>query len=90
MLDPREIRENSSFIEEGLSRRGLKVDLNSLKSNSKRLKELEQKRSKLQEEANAIGKEVGKKIKAGNANNARNSNTQAIHCPRINIWDCLE
>ena len=55
MLDPREIRENTSFIEEGLNRRGLKVDLTSLRSHSKRLKELEQKRSKLQADANAIG-----------------------------------
>ena len=65
MLDPREIRENSTFIEEGLSRRGLKVDLNSLTCNSKRLKELEQQRSKLQAEGNVIGKEVGKKIRMG-------------------------
>ncbi len=65
MLDPREIRENATFIEEGLSRRGLKVNLNSLIGHSKRLKELEQKRSKLQAEGNAIGKEVGNKIRNG-------------------------
>ena len=65
MLNPREIRENSSFIEEGLNRRGLKVNLDSLKNNSKKLKELEQERCKLQSEGNLIGKEVGNKIRAG-------------------------
>ena len=70
MLDPREIRENSTFIEEGLSRRGLKVDLNSLRSQSKRLKELEQQRSRLQAQGNAIGKEVGKKIRTGSEPNS--------------------
>ena len=70
MLDPREIRENSTFIEEGLSRRGLKVDLTSLRSQSKRLKELEQQRSRLQAQGNAIGKEVGKKIRTGSEPNS--------------------
>ncbi len=65
MLNPREIRENSSFIEEGLNRRGLKVNLDLLKAHSKKLKELEQQRSNLQAEGNAVGKEVGKQIKAG-------------------------
>ncbi len=70
MLNPREIRENSSFIEEGLNRRGLAVNLNSLKSNSKKLKELELERSNLQAEGNRIGKEVGLKIRAGNKANS--------------------
>ena len=70
MLDPREIRENSTFLEEGLSRRGLKVDLTSLRSQSKRLKELEQQRSRLQAQGNAIGKEVGKKIRTGSEPNS--------------------
>ncbi len=65
MLDPREIRENSSFIEKGLGRRGLKVDLTSLRNHSKRLKELENQRTKLQAEGNSIGKEVGVKIRTG-------------------------
>lgn len=70
MLDPREIRENSTFIEEGLSRRGLEVDLNSLRSQSKKLKELEQQRSILQAQGNSIGKEVGKRIRTGSKSNS--------------------
>ncbi|KGG16366.1 MULTISPECIES: serine--tRNA ligase [unclassified Prochlorococcus] len=70
MLDPREIRENTAFVEQGLSRRGLKVDLTSLKIASENLIQLEKQRSELQAEGNLIGKEVGQKIKSGEMANS--------------------
>ncbi len=65
MLDQRQVRENPALIQEGLKRRGLKINLNSLKKQIELLKEIEQKRNQLQAEGNEIGKEVGKKIKSG-------------------------
>ena len=62
MLDLRQVRENPTLIEKGLLRRGLRVDLTSLKNDCQKLKKLEQQRSELQSEGNIIGKEVGQKI----------------------------
>ncbi len=66
MLDQRLIRENPTLIEEGLNRRGIKVDLKPLQLNSNELKNIEESRSKLQGKGNQIGREVGQKIKNGN------------------------
>ena len=65
MLDQRQIRENPTLIEEGLSRRGLNIDLSTLKLKSQEHKEIEKERTQLQAEGNSIGKEVGEKIKSG-------------------------
>ncbi len=65
MLDHRQVRENPTLIEKGLIRRGIKVDLTSLKLDSQKLNQIEQQRNQLQAEGNEVGKEVGKKIKDG-------------------------
>ncbi len=65
MIDQRLLRDNPSLIAEGLKSRGMNVDLASLQQFCKDLKELEEKRNSLQAEGNAIGKEVGQKIKQG-------------------------
>jgi len=70
VLDLRQVRENPTLIEKGLLRRGLKVELTSLKKDCERLKKLEQQRSKLQSEGNIIGKEVGQKIRTGSEPNS--------------------
>ncbi len=71
MLDLRQVVEVPTLIEEGLLRRGLKVDLTSLKNDGERLKKLQQLRSKLQSEGNSIGKEVGQKIRTGSEPNSK-------------------
>ena len=65
MIDLRLLRENPSLIEEGLKRRGIALDLRPLQKSSKKLKEIEEKRSQIQAKGNSIGKEVGLKIKRG-------------------------
>ncbi len=65
VIDQRLIRENPKAIEEGLKRRGMKLDLGPLQVNSQKLRDLEESRSKLQSKGNAIGKLVGQKIKTG-------------------------
>ena len=65
MIDLRLLRENPKLIEEGLKSRGMNVDLGPLQQFCKDLKELEEKRNSLQAQGNAIGKEVGQKIKKG-------------------------
>ena len=65
MIDQRLLRENPNLIEEGLKSRGMNVDLGPLQQFCKDLKELEEKRNSLQAQGNAIGKEVGQKIKKG-------------------------
>ena len=65
MLDQKLIRENPTLIEEGLNRRGLKVDLTSLHEKSIELKNIEGSRSNLQAKGKNIGKEVGQKINNG-------------------------
>ncbi len=71
MLDLRQVRENPTLIEEGLLRRGLTIDLTSLKEDSERLKEIEQQRNQLQSEGNLVGKEVGQKIRSGSEPNSK-------------------
>jgi len=65
VIDLRLLRENPKLIEEGLKSRGMNVDLGPLQQFCKYLKELEEKRNSLQAQGNAIGKEVGQKIKKG-------------------------
>jgi len=65
VIDQRLLRENPNVIEEGLKSRGMNVDLGPLQKLCKDLKELEEKRNSLQAQGNAIGKEVGQKIKKG-------------------------
>ncbi len=71
MLDLRQLRENPTLIEEGLLKRGLKVDLTSLKKDIEKLRNLEQQRSELQSEGNLIGKEVGQQIRNGSKPNSK-------------------
>ena len=70
MIDQRLLRENPDLIEEGLKSRGMSVDLAPLQKFCNDLKELEEKRNKLQAHGNSIGKEVGKKIKDGLSRNS--------------------
>ncbi len=65
MIDQRLLRENPNLIAEGLKSRGMDVDLEPLQKFCKDLKVLEEKRNSLQAQGNAIGKEVGQKIKQG-------------------------
>ena len=65
MLDKRLLRENPTLIAEGLKRRGSNFDLSPLKLKSQKLRDIETSRSNLQAKGNAIGKDVGQKIKAG-------------------------
>ena len=65
MIDQRLLRENPNLIAEGLKSRGIDIDLGALQTYCKGLKELEEKRNSLQAQGNAIGKEVGQKIKQG-------------------------
>jgi len=65
VIDQRLLRENPKLIEEGLKSRGMNIDLGPLQIFCKDLKELEEKRNSLQAQGNAIGKEVGQKIKKG-------------------------
>jgi len=65
VIDQRLLRENPNLISEGLKSRGIDVDLGPLQKSCKNLKELEEKRNSLQAQGNAIGKEVGQKIKTG-------------------------
>ena len=70
MIDQRLLRENPNLIAEGLKSRGMDVDLAPLQKFCKDLKELEEKRNKLQAQGNSIGKEVGQKIKKGLSQNS--------------------
>ena len=65
MLDQRLFRENPNHIIKGLERRGIYIDITSLKEHTDKLKELENTRNELQAKSNSIGKEVGRKIKSG-------------------------
>ena len=65
VLDHRLIRENPTLIEEGLARRGMKLNFKTLQNDCKKLRDLEESRNKFQAEGNQIGKEVGNKIKNG-------------------------
>jgi len=65
VIDQRILRENPKLIEEGLKLRGMNIDLDPLHKYCKDLRELEEKRNRLQAQGNSIGKEVGQKIKEG-------------------------
>ncbi|WP_216903413.1 serine--tRNA ligase [Synechococcus sp. CCY 9618] len=65
MLDQRLLRDNPAQIVEGLSRRGMDVDLEGSQQLAQRARDLEQQRSELQAEGNRIGRQVGERIKAG-------------------------
>ena len=65
MIDQKLLRENPNLISEGLKSRGMDVDLKPLQNFLKDLNDLEEKRNSLQAQGNAIGKEVGQKIKQG-------------------------
>ena len=65
MIDQRLLRDNPNLIQEGLKARGMDIDLDPLQKICKELKDLEEKRNKLQAQGNSIGKEVGQKIKQG-------------------------
>ena len=65
MIDQRLLRDNPNLIEEGLKSRGMDVDLGPLQKFCKDLKELEEKKNRLQAEGNSIGKKVGQKLKEG-------------------------
>ena len=65
MLDQRLVRDNPDAIASQLGRRGKTVDLTKLQLIAQQQRSLEEQRSGLQAEGNRIGKEVGRKIKAG-------------------------
>ena len=52
MIDQRLLRDNPKLIEEGLKSRGMDIDLGPLQKFCKDLKELEEKRNKLQAQGN--------------------------------------
>ncbi|MCT0248168.1 serine--tRNA ligase [Synechococcus sp. CS-205] len=67
MLDQRLLRENPELIVEQLGRRGIALDLTGLQMIARQERDLEQQRSDLQAEGNRIGRQVGERIRAGEA-----------------------
>ncbi len=67
MLDQRLLRDHPERITAQLGRRGMELDLTDLQLIARQERELEERRSNLQAEGNRIGKEVGQRIKAGDA-----------------------
>ncbi len=67
MLDQRLLRENPELIVEQLGRRGMALDLTALQLIARQERDLEQQRSDLQAEGNRIGRQVGERIRAGEA-----------------------
>ncbi len=65
MLNQRLIRENPALIAQELERRGSKIDLEAIQKTAQEQRDLEEKRSQLQANANQIGKKVGELIKSG-------------------------
>ncbi|MEB3214245.1 MAG: serine--tRNA ligase, partial [Leptolyngbyaceae bacterium] len=65
MLDIRQIRENPDAVQTQLNLRGTGYDLTPILDLAQQQRELESQRSELQARSNAIGKEVGQKIKGG-------------------------
>ncbi len=65
MLDQRLLRDNLKVIDQGLNRRGVKIDLKGLKLIADKQRKLEDQRNCLQSKANQIGKKVGEKIRNG-------------------------
>lgn len=66
VIDLKQLRENPGFVQEQLARRGT-YDLQAPLTLDAQIRQLEQERSQLQARSNAIGAEVGKKIKQGTA-----------------------
>ncbi len=66
VIDLKQLRENPTGLAEQLSRRGT-YDLQAPLDLDQQIRQLEQERSHLQARSNAIGAEVGKKIKTGTA-----------------------
>jgi seryl-tRNA synthetase len=70
VLDQRLLRTNPELIASQLARRGMQLDLGPLQVLAQQERDLEEQRGALQAEGNRIGKEVGRKIKAGTAPDA--------------------
>lgn len=67
MLDLRLVREHPELIEQQLARRGMALDLTGLQLIARQERDLQQQRSDLQAEGNQIGRDVGERIRAGEA-----------------------
>ncbi len=67
MLDQRLLRENPELIVQQLGRRGMELDLTALQLIARQERDLEQQRSDLQAEGNRIGRQVGERIRSGEA-----------------------
>ncbi|MEO0489762.1 MAG: serine--tRNA ligase, partial [Cyanobacteria bacterium J06659_2] len=65
MLDIRQIRENPDAVQTQLNLRGTGYELSPILDLAQQQRDLESQRSELQARSNAIGKEVGQKIKGG-------------------------
>lgn len=65
MLDIRQIRENPGAVQQQLTLRGDDYDLSPILELAQQQRDLETQRSDLQARSNAIGKEVGQKMKGG-------------------------
>ena len=65
MLDIRQIRENPDAVQQRLNRRGSGYDLTPILALDQQQRELETMRSELQAQGNAVGKDVGQRIKGG-------------------------
>ncbi len=69
MLDLKLIRENQTLVQEKLSRRNGKYNLQQIAEFDRQQRDLEKTRSQLQARSNEIGKLVGQKMKSGSAAN---------------------
>ncbi|WP_096608008.1 serine--tRNA ligase [Calothrix sp. NIES-2100] len=65
MLDIKQIRENPQLVQQRLSNRSGKYDIQPILELNQKQRELEATRSQLQARSNEIGKIVGQKIKSG-------------------------
>jgi len=65
VLDIRQIRENPDAVQQRLNRRGSGYDLTPILALDQQQRELETMRSELQAQGNAVGKDVGQRIKGG-------------------------
>jgi seryl-tRNA synthetase len=67
VLDLRLVREHPELIEQQLARRGMALDLTGLQLIACQERDLQQQRSGLQAEGNQIGRDVGERMRAGEA-----------------------
>ena len=67
MIDLRLVREHPELIEQQLARRGMALDLTGLQLIACQERDLQQQRSGLQAEGNQIGRDVGERMRAGEA-----------------------